>query len=65
MHKKLYKSRNNRVIAGVCAGLAEYFNVDVTVIRVAWAILSLFGGGGIIAYILCMIIIPEKPLELL
>ena len=65
MNKKLYKSRDNRKIAGVCGGLAEYFNVDVSIIRVAWAILSLFGGGGIIAYLLCIIIIPEKPLELL
>ena len=65
MNKKLYKSRDNRKIAGVCGGLAEYFNVDVSIIRVAWAILSLFGGGGIIAYLLCIIIIPEKSLELL
>ena len=65
MHRKLYKSRDNRVLAGVCGGLAEYFNIDVRVIRVAWAVLSLFGGGGIIAYLLCILIIPEKPLELL
>ncbi len=57
---KLYRSRN-RIIAGVCAGIAEYLNIDPTVVRVLWAVFSLFSFGvGILAYILCWIIIPEK-----
>ncbi|MBN1157231.1 PspC domain-containing protein [Candidatus Woesearchaeota archaeon] len=58
--KRLLRS-NNRIIAGVCAGIAEYLNIDPTVVRVIWAILSLCSlGVGIIAYIICWIIMPEK-----
>ena len=59
--KKLYKSRTNRVIAGVCAGIAEFFNIDPTIVRVVWAILILCFGTGILAYIICALIIPEMP----
>ena len=59
--KKLYRSTSNRMLAGVCAGVAEYLNIDPTVIRVLWAIASLFGALGIIAYIACALIVPEKP----
>ncbi len=58
--KKLYRSKEDRKIAGVCGGIAEYFNIDPTVIRVAWVILCAFGGSGIFAYILAAIIIPEE-----
>ena len=58
--KKLYRSSSNRMIAGVCAGVAEYLNIDPTVIRVIWAI-ACFGTLGILAYIACALIIPEKP----
>ena len=58
--KKLYRSTSNRMIAGVCAGVAEYLNIDPTVIRVLWVIATLFSVG-ILAYIACAIIIPEKP----
>ena len=58
--KKLYRSKSNRMIAGVCAGVAEYLNIDPTVIRVIWAI-ACFGTLGILAYIACALIIPEKP----
>ena len=58
--KKLYRSTSNRMIAGVCAGVAEYLNIDPTVIRVIWAIAA-FGTLGILAYIACALIIPEKP----
>ena len=61
MQKKLYRSKSNRVIAGVCAGVAEYLNIDVTVVRVLWAITSVFAAAGIIAYIICAFVIPEKP----
>ena len=58
--KKLYRSTSNRMIAGVCAGVAEYLNIDPTVIRVLWVIATLFSVGAI-AYIACALIIPEKP----
>ena len=61
MQKKLYRSKSNRMIAGVCAGVAEYLNIDPTVIRVIWAIASLFAFVGVVAYIACALIIPEKP----
>ena len=60
MQKKLYRSRHNKMITGVCGGMAEYFNMDPTVMRVIWIVGSLFVAG-LLAYILCSIIIPEKP----
>ena len=61
MPKKLYKDHRNRMLMGVCAGIAKYFNVDPTLVRVIWVIVSMFGGAGILAYILCALIIPENP----
>lgn len=61
MEKKLYRSRNDKKLAGVCAGLAKYLNMDVTVIRLIMVLLTLFVGGGLIAYIVCALIIPEEP----
>ena len=58
--KKLYRSKKNRVIAGVCGGIGEYFNVDPTLIRVIWILFALALGSGILAYIIAWIIIPEK-----
>ena len=58
--KRLYRSKKDRMIAGVCGGLAEYFEVDPTIIRVAWVVFSLMGGSGILAYIICWLIVPEK-----
>jgi len=58
--KRLYKSKDKK-IDGVCAGIAEYFNVDPTLVRVAWAILVFVAGSGVFAYILCMLIMPEQP----
>ena len=57
--KKLTKSQTNRMLCGVCAGLAEYFGIDPTVVRLLWVILSICGGSGLIAYIIAAIIIPE------
>ena len=59
--KKLYKANEGRIIDGVCAGIAEYLALDPTVVRVVWAIISCFGGVGILAYIACAIIMPRKP----
>ena len=60
MPKKLYRSKKDEKIAGVCAGLAEYINIDPTVIRLIWALVAL-SGAGVVAYIVCALIIPEKP----
>ena len=59
--KKLYKSRYDRKLLGVCGGIAEYLNVDSTWIRLAWAALVLFLGTGILAYILAALILPDNP----
>ena len=59
--KRLYRSASEKMLAGVCGGIAEYFNIDPTVVRLAWAILACCGGTGIVAYIIAAIIIPEKP----
>lgn len=61
MEKKLYRSQDDKVLAGVCGGLAEYFEVDATLIRLVWAVTVLFAGTGILAYILFIIIVPERP----
>lgn len=61
MQKKLYRSKSNRMLVGVCGGIAEYFNMDPTVIRVIWAITSVFAFAGVIAYAICAFVIPEKP----
>jgi len=61
LEKRLYKSKENRMLDGVCGGIAEYFNIDPTIVRLAWAIFSLAGGSGVLAYIIASIIIPEKP----
>lgn len=58
--KKLYKIEEGRKIWGVCGGIAEYFDIDPTLVRLAWAILALFAGGGIFAYIIAAIIMPNK-----
>lgn len=58
--KKLYRSSTNSMLAGVCGGIGEYFNVDPTLIRLAWVIFSLMGGSGVLAYIIAAIIIPKQ-----
>ena len=59
-NKRLYRSSTNYMLCGVCGGVAEYFNIDPTLVRLAWVILSVFGWGtGIIAYIIAAIIIPK------
>ncbi len=61
MEKKLYKSNQNKMIDGVCGGIAEYFGIDPTVVRLIWVLFSLMGGSGILAYIIAAIIIPRSP----
>lgn len=60
--KRLYRSRIDRRIAGVCGGIAQYINLDVTIVRLLWALFCLAGGSGLIAYIAAAIIIPEEPM---
>ncbi len=58
--KKLYKSRDDRKICGVCGGIAEYLGIDPMIIRVIWAVAALFFGTGILAYLVCAIVVPES-----
>ena len=59
---KLYRSKKNRIIAGVCGGIGEYFKVDPTLVRLLWLLISVMGmGSGVVAYIIAWIIIPEEP----
>jgi len=60
MEKRLYKSNTDKEIDGVCAGIANYFNIDPTLIRLAWVIFTLAGGCGLIAYIIAAIIMPRE-----
>jgi len=59
--KRLYRSRKDRMLCGVCGGLGEYLGVDPTIVRILWILFSLAYGAGILAYILACIVIPEKP----
>lgn len=58
--KRLYRSRTEKMLGGVCGGLAAYFNIDVTLIRVLAVVFGLFGGG-ILAYLILWIVIPQEP----
>jgi phage shock protein C len=60
MARKLYKIENGRKIFGVCGGLAEYLNVDVVIVRIVWAFLGLCYGTGIILYLVCAFVLPNK-----
>jgi phage shock protein C len=62
--KKLVRPRNGRKIAGVCLGFAEYFDLDVTLVRIVWAVCALFGAFGAVAYGAAWIVMPEEPLLL-
>ena len=61
MEKRLTRVENGKMICGVCGGIGEYFGIDPTIIRLAWAIFCLMGGSGILAYILAAVIIPSNP----
>lgn len=62
MDRKLYRDEYHKKIAGVCAGLAEYFNVDVAIVRVIFVLALIFHGGGLLIYIIFWIVLPKKPL---
>jgi len=60
--KKLYRSRNNRMISGVCGGLAEFANIDPTLVRIGFVVGSILGFGSfVVIYLIMMIIVPEAP----
>ncbi|HSP87714.1 MAG TPA: PspC domain-containing protein [Ignavibacteriaceae bacterium] len=62
MNKKLYRSSKDKMLGGVAAGLADYFNIDPTLVRVLFVVILFLGGTGILAYIVMWIIVPEEPL---
>ena len=61
MNKKLYKSNENKMLDGVCGGIAEYFDIDPTLVRLGLILFCALGGSGILAYIIAAIVIPRKP----
>jgi phage shock protein C len=61
MEKRLYRSRNDRKLAGICGGIAEYYGWDPTLVRVAWIVLTLLGGSGILIYLILWLVMPESP----
>lgn len=61
MNRKLYKSRDNKMVDGVCGGIAEHFDIDPTLVRLGWAMFCVLGGSGVLAYIVAAIVIPCRP----
>lgn len=61
MAKKIYRSSTDYKIAGICGGIAEYLNLDATLIRVLWILVILLGGSGFLAYFICWLLIPDRP----
>ena len=61
MEKRLYRSMNNKMIAGVCGGVAEYFGLDPALVRLGWIVFCALGGSGVLAYIIAAIVIPKAP----
>jgi len=59
--KRLYRSKTDRMIGGVCGGLGKYFNLDPVLMRLLWVVLFLCGGVGFLGYIIAWIIMPEEP----
>ena len=61
--KKLYRSRTEKMVAGVCGGLGKYLAIDPTLIRLLFVLITLLGGSGVLVYLIMMIVIPEEPAE--
>ena len=61
MEKRLYRSVNNKMIADVCGGVAEYFGLDPALVRLGWIVFCVLGGSGVLAYIIAAIVIPKAP----
>jgi len=62
--KKLYRSRDNKVLAGVCGGIGEYFEIDLVIIRLIWIVLTMIWGFGLFLYIIAIFLIPLEPKEI-
>lgn len=60
MTKRLFRSRTDRVIAGICGGIANYFKIDPVIVRLGWVFFVLAGGAGILAYFIAWLIIPSE-----
>lgn len=58
--KKLYRKNEGKILAGVCAGVADYLNIDPTIVRLLWVFITLAYGAGLLAYIICAFIMPEN-----
>ena len=61
--KRLYRSTYDRMLCGVCGGIAEYFQLDPSLVRLGWALFCILGGSGVLAYIIAAIIIPNDPVD--
>ena len=61
--QKLYRSRDERMIGGVCGGLGEFFGIDPTWMRLLFVLLTIFGGSGVLVYLVMLLIVPEEPLD--
>lgn len=61
--KRLYKSKTDKMVSGVCGGIASYLNIDSTIVRVVWALVSVFSAAvpGLLVYIICAVVIPDEP----
>lgn len=61
--KKIYRSKSQKMISGVCGGIAHYFNIDPTIVRLVWVLVSIFSTAipGLIIYLICVIVIPDEP----
>jgi phage shock protein PspC (stress-responsive transcriptional regulator) len=58
--KRIHRTREGRIVAGVCSGLASYFGVDATIVRLAFGVLTVFGGLGALLYLIAWVIVPEE-----
>ena len=61
--KRLYRSTHDRMLCGVCGGIAEYFQLDPTLVRLGWALFCILGGSGVLAYLVAALIIPNDPAD--
>ena len=61
MNKKLYKSNTDKKLDGVCGGIGKYFDIESSVVRLAWVAFTLLGGSGLLAYIICALVLPREP----
>lgn len=65
MKKKLYKSASDKKICGVCAGIANYFSIDATLVRLGLVAFCILGGSGVLAYIICALVMPDEPTDII